>query len=240
MSRRALVTGTTGGIGRAVVQDLQKRGTTVVGIDLDPQDQPDVIRCDVTDGTSVTAAVAEAVERLGGLDVLVNIVGVSGRRLGDGPVDVCTDSAWDHVMNTNVRSVFQLCRAVIPHLGSGSSIVNLTSVLGLRGGEPGLFETHAYAASKGAIIALTRAMATSYADRGIRVNAVAPGLVRTPMSDRAQDNPAVMAYVASRQSLLQGPVEAEQVAAAVGWLCSPESDAVTGVVLPVDGGWTAS
>jgi NAD(P)-dependent dehydrogenase (short-subunit alcohol dehydrogenase family) len=110
----------------------------------------------------------------------------------------------------------------------------------MRGGGSGLFETHAYAASKGAIISLTRAMATSYAGRGIRVNAVAPGLVRTPMSDRAQEDSAVMAYVAARQSLLGGAVEAEQVAAAIGWLCSPESDAVTGVVLPVDGGWTAS
>src|SRR5438046_2578611 len=107
---------------------------TVVGIDLDPQDQTEVIPCDVTDGEAVTAAVAEAVQRLGGLDVLVNVVGVSGRRLGDGPVDVCTDAAWDHVMNTNVRSVFQLCRAVIPLLGTGSSVVNLTSVLGMRGG----------------------------------------------------------------------------------------------------------
>lgn len=238
--RRALVSGASGGIGRAVVEDLTGRGMVVLGLDLNHEGREDVLACDVTTGASVADAVAAAQQRLGGIDVLVNVVGVSGRRLGDGPVDVCTDEAWDHVMTTNVRSVFQLCRAVLPHLGAGSSIVNLTSVLGMRGGAPGLFDTHAYAASRGAIIALTRAMATSYAGRGIRVNAVAPGLVRTPMSDRAQDNTAVMTYVAGRQSLLGGALDAAQVAAAVGWLCSPESDAVTGVILPVDGGWTAS
>jgi meso-butanediol dehydrogenase/(S,S)-butanediol dehydrogenase/diacetyl reductase len=238
--RRALVSGAAGGIGQAVVTDLRKRGMSVVGIDLDPQDLPDVLRCDVTDAAAVTEAVSETLRRLGGLDVVVNVVGISGRRWGDGPVHECTEEAWDHVMTTNVRSVFLVCRATLPHLGPGSAVVNLTSVLGMRGGAPGLFETHAYAASKGAIIALTKAMSTSYAARGIRVNAVAPGLVRTPMSERAQENPAVMAHVAARQALLGAPVEAEQVAAAVGWLASPESDAVTGVILPVDGGWTAS
>jgi NAD(P)-dependent dehydrogenase (short-subunit alcohol dehydrogenase family) len=238
--RRALVTGATGGIGGAVVGDLSARGMQVVGLDVDAGESPDVIACDVTDSAQVDAAVAQAVERLGGLDVVVNVVGVSGRRLGDGPVDACTDEAWDHLMSTNVRSVFLVCRAVLAHLGTGASIVNLTSVLGMRGGTPGVFETHAYAASKGAIISLTKAMAASYAPRGIRVNAIAPGLVRTQMSERAQTDTAVLAESARRQPLVGSLIEPAQVAAAVGFLASPESEAITGVVLPVDGGWTAT
>jgi NAD(P)-dependent dehydrogenase (short-subunit alcohol dehydrogenase family) len=238
--RGALVTGAAGGIGRAVVATLEGRGMRVIGLDLDADGAHDVIACDVTDTSQVSAAVAEAVDRLPQLDVVVNVVGVSGRRFGDGPVDECTDEAWDHIMATNVRSVFLVCRAALAHLGAGASIVNLTSVLGMVGGAPGVFETHAYAASKGAIISLTKAMAASYAPRRIRVNAVAPGLVRTPMSERAQANDAVLAEAARRQPLVGPLIDAAQVAAAVGFLASPESDAITGVVLPVDGGWTAT
>jgi NAD(P)-dependent dehydrogenase (short-subunit alcohol dehydrogenase family) len=238
MTRRALVTGAAGGIGRAVVAEMHKRGMTVVGLDV--QAGGGVIACDVSDSAAVDAAVADAVVRLGGLDVVVNIVGISGRRLGDGPVDQCTDEAIDLVLQTNVASVFYVCRAALAHLGAGASIVNLTSVLGLRGGAPEIFETHAYAASKGAVISLTKAMAASYAPRGIRVNAVAPGLVRTPMSERAQGNEAVLAESARRQPLVGPLLEPEQVAAAIGFLCDTESDGITGVVLPVDGGWTAT
>lgn len=239
-TRRALVTGAAGGIGRAVVADLEHRGMAVAGIDVDPGDAANVIACDVTDSAQVNAAVLAVLNQLGGLDVVVNVVGISGRRLGDGPIHECTDEAWDLLMATNLRSVFLVCRAALSHMGPGGSIVNLTSVLGMRGGTRGVFETHAYAASKGAIISLTKAMAASYAERGIRVNAVAPGLVRTPMSERAQANDEVLAETARRQPLVGALLEPAQVAAAVGFLASTESDAITGVVLPVDGGWTAT
>lgn len=238
--RRALVTGALGGIGGAVVRELTGLGMTVVGLDVTAQDDPRVLACDVSDAGFVHESVAEAVGMLGGLDVLVNVVGVSGRRLGDGPVDVCTDEAWEHVMATNARSVFLVSRAALPSLGQGSSVVNVTSVLGMQGDASGLFDTHAYAASKGAVIALSRAMAGTYAHRGIRVNAVAPGLVQTPMSARAQSDPDVMAYIAARQPLTGPVLTAEHVASAVGYLAAPASGAVTGVVLPVDGGWTVT
>jgi meso-butanediol dehydrogenase/(S,S)-butanediol dehydrogenase/diacetyl reductase len=116
---------------------------------------------------------------------------------------------------------------------------NLTSVLGLVGGVAGAFDAHAYAAAKGAVIALTRAMAVSYADRGIRVNAVAPGLVRTPMSARAQTSPQILAEAAVRQPLVGSLIEPSDVTTVIAFLVSPASAAITGVILPVDGGWTA-
>jgi meso-butanediol dehydrogenase/(S,S)-butanediol dehydrogenase/diacetyl reductase len=239
-ARRVLVTGALGGIGGAVLEELSQLGMTVVGLDVIEQAEPRVLACDVSDAGFVHEAVGQAVELLGGLDGVVNVVGVSGRRLGDGPVDVCSDEAWEHVMATNVRSVFLVCRAAIPALGRGSSIVNVTSVLGMQGDASGFFDTHAYAASKGAVIALTKAMAGTYAPRGIRVNAVAPGLVVTPMSQRAQSDRDVTAYVEKRQPLTGMSLTANHVAAAVGYLCSLSSAAVTGVILPVDGGWTAT
>lgn len=238
--RRALVTGALGGIGGAVVSELSSLGMDVVGLDVTASDTPRVLACDVSDAGPVHEAVGQALALLGGLDVVVNVVGISGRRLGDGPVDTCTEEAWEQVMATNVRSVFLVCRAALPALGPGSSIVNLTSVLGMQGDASGRFDTHAYAASKGAVIALSRAMAGTYAERGVRVNAIAPGLVQTPMSARAQSDPDVMSYISARQPLTGAALTVGHVASAVGWLASTASAAVTGVVLPVDGGWTAT
>jgi NAD(P)-dependent dehydrogenase (short-subunit alcohol dehydrogenase family) len=235
-----LVTGAAGGIGLAVSAELERRGMNVAGIDLEPGEARNVLRCDVTDDAQVRDAVRQVVERLGGLEVVVNIVGISGRSLGDGPVDECTEEAWDRVIEVNMKSVFLVCRATLGELREGSSIVNVASVLGMRGGAPGIFDTHAYSASKGGVIALTRAMAASYAPRRIRVNAVAPGLVRTPMSERAQTDVDVLSYTAARQAAVGSLLEPEQIAAAVGFLASTDSNAITGVVLPVDGGWTAT
>lgn len=233
--RRAIVTGAAGGIGAAVVEDLRTRGMSVIG--LDREASGDTLVCDVTDPASVDKGVTDAAQALGGLDVVVNVVGISGRRFGDGPVHECTDAAWQLVMDTNALSVLRVCRAALPLLGRGASIVNVTSVLGLTGDATGHFTTAAYAASKAAVIALTRSMAATYAASGIRANAVAPGLVRTPMSARAQDNDAVLSAAARRQPLTGPLIDPAAVASAVGFLASTAAAATTGTVLAVDGGW---
>lgn len=235
--RRAVVTGASGGIGRATVDALRAGGAEVVGLDVAVGESSGVIACDVTDAAAIDRALAEVEDQLGGLDVVVNVVGISGRSVGDGPIHECTDEAWDRVMDVNARSVFLVCRSAIPRLGRGASIVNVTSVLAATGDASGLFATHAYAASKGAIISLTRAMAATYATDGIRVNAVAPGLVRTPMSGRAQHDEGVLRVTGARQPLTGALIEPESVAAAVAFLASAASDAITGAVVPVDGGW---
>jgi len=214
----AVVTGSQGGIGSATVRAFEGAGFTVTGIEVDDD--------------------AETVFRgLGALDVLVCAHGISGRKLGDGPVDTCTDEAWDTVLETNLRSVFVYCRRAIPLLraAGGGAIVTVSSVLGLVGGDDD-FATHAYAASKAGVIGLTRAMAATYAKEGIRCNVVCPGLIETPMSRRAQEDAAIRARLPELQPLTGDFGKPEDVAEAALYLAT--APFVTGAVLPVDGGWT--
>jgi meso-butanediol dehydrogenase/(S,S)-butanediol dehydrogenase/diacetyl reductase len=228
----ALVTGAAGGIGAAVARAFEEAGASVAGIDRE--------QADLTKANEVERAVAEAVERLDRLDVVFNGAGISGRGLGDGPVDECTEEAWDAVLATNLKSVYLVCRCAIPELrrAGGGSIVNLSSVLGLVGGDED-FATHAYAASKGGIVSLSRAIAVAYAKDAVRCNVLCPGLVRTPMSRRAQEDPHILERLPELQPLAGDFLEPEDVAEAALFLASPASRFVTGAVLPVDGGWTA-
>jgi meso-butanediol dehydrogenase / (S,S)-butanediol dehydrogenase / diacetyl reductase len=215
----AVVTGSKGGIGSATVSAFEAAGFTVTGIDAD--DEP--------------TTVFGGLERL---DALVCAHGISGRGLGDGPVDVCTEEAWDEVLDKNLRSVFLHCKQAVPLLraAGGGVIVTVSSVLGLVGGDED-FSTHAYAASKAGLIGLTRAMATTYAKDGIRCNVVCPGLIATPMSRRAQDDPGIRARLPELQPLTGDFGTPEDVAQAALYLAT--APFVTGAVLTVDGGWTA-
>jgi NAD(P)-dependent dehydrogenase (short-subunit alcohol dehydrogenase family) len=221
----ALVTGAAGGIGGATVAAFERRGAAVVGVDRKDAD------------LASEAEVARVFERLDRLDVLVNAHGLSGRGFGDGPVDRCTEEGWDAVLGANLKSVFLTCKHAVPLLrrSGGGAIVNIASILGLVGGGE-QFATHAYAASKGGVIALTRAMASYYAHERIRCNAVAPGLIETPMSARAQEDAAIRARLADLQPLTGGFGSVDDVATAVLYLADAEF--VTGAVLTVDGGWT--
>lgn len=224
--KAALVTGAAGGIGAAVCAALADAGYAVRGIDR--------AQADLTDEAQVAAVFAD-VERL---DLVVCAHGGSGRRFGDGPVDECTLEGWESTLAMNLTSVFLVCRQAVPRLraNGGGAIVTVASVLGLVGGDRD-FATHAYAASKGALIALTRSMAVTYATDGIRCNVVAPGLIATPMSARAQGDPAIRERLAELQPLTGDFGAPEDVAGAVAYLA--DAPFVTGTVLTVDGGWTA-
>jgi meso-butanediol dehydrogenase/(S,S)-butanediol dehydrogenase/diacetyl reductase len=214
----AVVTGSRGGIGSATVSAFEAAGFTVSGIDVD--DDP--------------AAVFGALDRL---DVLVCAHGVSGRSLGDGPIDTCSAEAWDAVLDTNLRTVFLYCKDALPLLraAGGGAIVTVASVLALVGGDED-FATHAYAASKAGVVGLTRAMAATYAKDGIRCNAVCPGLIATPMSRRVQEDARIRARLHELQPLTGTFGTPEDVAAAALYLAT--APFVTGAILPVDGGWT--
>jgi NAD(P)-dependent dehydrogenase (short-subunit alcohol dehydrogenase family) len=221
----AVVTGAAGGIGGAVVRALEGAGAGVVGLD---REQADLAQ---------PAEVSRAFGALERLDVLVNAAGISGRRLGDGPVDECTDEAWDAVLDANLKSVFLCCKHAIPRLrrAGGGAIVNVSSVLGLVAGDAD-FATHAYATSKAGVVALSRSIAAHYAHERIRCNVVAPSLVATPFSARIQQDERLRARLAELQPLTGELGSVEDVAGAVLYLAT--AGFVTGAVLTVDGGWT--
>jgi len=215
----AVVTGSAGAIGSSTAAALDAAGFTVTGLEVD--DDP--------------SGVFAALERL---DLLVCAHGISGRSLGDGPVDVCTEAGWDAVLDANLRSTFVFCKHAVPLLraAGGGAIVVVSSVLGLVGGDED-FATHAYAASKAGQIGLSRAMAITYAPERIRCNVVCPGLIETPMSRRVQENERIRARLPELQPLTGTFGRPEDVAQAVVYLAT--APFVTGAVLPVDGGWTA-
>ena len=201
--KTAIVTGGGGGIGAATGMLFAAEGAQVALFDLNSETgqaaaqsiqqaggEALFIQTDMSRAEQVAAAVGQTVEAFGKLDIICNIVGLSGRRWGDGPAADCTEEAWDNVLDINLKSVFLGCKYAIPEMlkvGRGA-IVNLSSVLGLVGGDAD-FATHAYAASKGGIISLTRAMAAYYAPMQIRANVICPALIATPHEPARPDQP---------------------------------------------------
>lgn len=198
--------------------------------------------CDATQPDQVEDLFAQAIAQLGGLDVLYHLAGGSGRGQGDGPLHECSDEGWRFTLDVNLTSVFRTNRAAIRHWlnhGRPGVILNLASVLALAPA-PHHFDTCAYAAAKGAIISLSRQAAARYATSGIRVNVLAPGLIDTPMARRAVTDPDIAHYLTTKQPLPGGPGLPEDCAEAAVFLSSDAARLLTGVVLPVDGGWCVS
>jgi NAD(P)-dependent dehydrogenase (short-subunit alcohol dehydrogenase family) len=242
--KRCLIVGGTSGLGLAAARRFLEEGARVVvaGKEIDPAGAMHAVRCDATLSDEVDALFADSVSYLGGLDVLYHVAGGSGRRQGDGPLHACTEEGWHSTLDANLKCTFLTNRAALRHfLGQRQAgvILNMASVLGLAP-SPRHFDTAAYTAAKGGVIALSRLAAARYAADGIRVNVLAPGLVDTPMAARAVADPAIGAFLRSKQPLAAGPARPEDVADAAVFLCSDAARLVTGVVLPVDGGWCVS
>jgi NAD(P)-dependent dehydrogenase (short-subunit alcohol dehydrogenase family) len=191
--------------------------------------------------------VREIIGRFGRLDCVYNVAGMSARRFGDGPLHEMTLEGWNTVIAANATSQFLVGRAAVRQMmaqerrdnGRRGSILNMSSITA-RYPAPEHFATHGYAAAKGAIDAFTRTIAAYYAPHGIRVNAIAPGLVATPMSERAQSDPEIMAYVEQRQPMARGPLTPDDLLGAALYLLSDESRMVTGQIIDVDAGWSLS
>lgn len=244
--RVLLVSGTTG-IAAATAARALERGARVVlvGLGEPPPLAAELVAGDLRVPGVAEQAVGRCVERFGRLDGLFNVAGISGRRFGDGPLHECTDEGWATTLETNLGTTFRLTRAALRQMlaqppgpdGQRGAVVHMASALALSP-EPRHFATHAYAASKAAVLGLVRSMAAYYAPHRIRVNAVAPGLVRTPMSERAQRDPEILRLLATRQPLAGDLLDADAVARAALFLLSAEAAGVTGDTLLVDGGWS--
>jgi NAD(P)-dependent dehydrogenase (short-subunit alcohol dehydrogenase family) len=198
--------------------------------------------CDLRDECAVAAAFDACLQRFGVVDAVFNVAGISGRRFGDGPLHECTAEGWDITLDTNVRGMFLVCRSALQYwldAGRPGTILNMASVLAFSP-QAQHFAAHAYAASKGAIVAMSRAMAAYYAPHKIRVNVIAPGLVRTPMSARAQSDDEILEFIARKQPLSAGLLDAADVAATALFLLGDQSRHMTGQVVGIDGGWAVS
>jgi NAD(P)-dependent dehydrogenase (short-subunit alcohol dehydrogenase family) len=197
---------------------------------------------DVRDHSAVRDAVAACLERFGSIHALFNVAGVSGRSAGDGPLHECKPEAWDTVMDVNAKGTFLMCREVLGVWTKKSQpgvILNTGSVLA-RHPQRDHFATAGYAASKGAIEAMSLAAAAYYAPHGIRVNVIAPGLVRTPMSARAQANAQITEYMTHKQPLTKGLLSPEDIGKTACFLLRNSSSPITGEIVTVDGGWAVS
>jgi NAD(P)-dependent dehydrogenase (short-subunit alcohol dehydrogenase family) len=242
----ALVTGGGVGIGEAVTRLFASEGAAVVitGRRKDVLDKVvgDITAANgkalavagsVTDEAHARDAVDQAVRVFGKLDILVNNAGIGsfGKTLHE-----LDDATWNEVLDVNLTGVFRITRAAIPAIlkAGGGSIVNISSIASLVG----IPMLPAYAASKGGLDSLTRALAIDYAGQGIRCNAVNPGLVATPMAKPLTSDPVKLKEVMSNYPLGR-PGKPEEVASLVLYLASDESTWVTGSIFPIDGGMTA-
>ena len=255
--RRAVVTGGGGGFGRAFCRILAEAGAKVIPVDIDPAaaeetaslvagsgGQARAIECDVADVGAVDAMAERLAETGPGVDVLINNAGNSppSRRVADIPVD-----EWDDVIAVNLRSAFLCTRALIPMMlaTDSPSIVNIASVLGMRGFHPDVISQAGYAASKAGMIGLTLQTAADYGEFGLRANAVAPGWhLGTNLSRRAgnfatPEQEARLQRTLHERVPLQRASTADELAPLVLYLASDASAFVSGAVMTHDGGWTA-
>jgi NAD(P)-dependent dehydrogenase (short-subunit alcohol dehydrogenase family) len=232
----AVVTGGASGIGAAIARRLSEQGASVAVLDLNPDDAADglfAVQANVADDASVRTAIDAVVERFGRLDIVVNNAGVGAQ----GTVADNSDEEWHRAYDINVVGIVRVSRAALPHLRTSPSaaIVNTCSAAATVG----LPQRALYSATKGAVLALTRAMAADHIREGIRVNCVNPGTADTPwvgrLLDSAADPAAERAALEARQP--HGRlVSADEVAGAVAYLASPLSGSTTGTSIEVDGG----
>jgi NAD(P)-dependent dehydrogenase (short-subunit alcohol dehydrogenase family) len=243
----AIVTGGGSGIGRATSLAFASDGARVVVADVavkggeettrmirDAGGEAIFVKADVSNAEQVKAMVDKTIEVFGRLDCAANNAGISPAPIS---VSRCTEESWDSVIDINLKGVFLCMKFEVPRMlkGGGGSIVNTASMVGLvgDGGHP------AYAASKHGVVGLTKTVAIMYGKAGIRVNAVCPGVIRTPMSEKSFSEHPELKAMSIAMAPMDRFAEAEEVARAIVWLCTSEASFITGHALPVDGGYVA-
>ena len=247
MGKVAIITGAGSGIGRAITLLFAREGAKVVAADVDEAGLQETVRLvtgaggtaiavrtDVSKAVDVQGMVSAALDNWGRPDILINNAGIEGQQA---PTADCTEENWDRVINVNLKGVFLGMKHAIPHMLSngGGAIINVASVAGLVGfaGIP------AYCASKGGVIQLSKAAALEYAGQGVRVNAICPGVVWTPMVERfISGNPEMREALIALEPVGRFGTP-EEVAALALYLASDEAAFVTGASFAIDGGFVA-
>ena len=252
-NKNIVIVGGTSGIGFSAASAFFNEGANVIAIGRNPdrikktqkllENHGTAIQGNATDSTTAQEGIKLAVDEYGPLHGLYHVAGGSGRSKGDGPLHEISDEGWDYTLSTNLDAIFYSNRAAIKQFlkqGDGGTILNMSSVLGFAPSSK-YFATHAYATTKAAVIGLTKSLASYYANQNIRFNVIAPGLVATPMSERAQSDNDIVDFINGKQPLDGGRIgEPADLDGAAVYFMSDNSKFTTGQVLSVDGGWSVS
>ena len=251
--KNIIVVGGSSGIGRSAVKAFLNEGAflTVIGrnskklldVETDLGNNGITIKGDASSSETINTAIKQSLDKFGDLHGLYHVAGGSGREKGDGPIHEISDRAWDYTISINLDSIFYSNRAIIQQFinqGKGGAILNMSSVLGFSPSSK-FFSTHAYASTKAAVIGLSKSLASYYSKYNIRTNVISPGLIATPMSERAQSNKNIKSYIKQKQSLDGGRIgQALDLDGAATYFMSDKSIFTTGQVLSVDGGWSVN
>lgn len=249
-NKNLVIIGGTTGLGLSAALAFTKAGAKCVVVG---RSEESVIAAQQSLGTSAIAIAGDAVlpatatnaiqaciDQFGGFNGLYHVAGGSGRKMGDGPLDVLTLEGWNKTLELNLTSLMLSNQAAIRQFlesNTGGSILNMGSVLGFSP-SPRHFATHAYAAAKSAIIGFTKSIAAYYAVNNIRVNVIAPALVETPMAKRAATDPNMQSFIKSKQPLDGGRIgRPDDLDGLATYFMSDQSKFTTGQVIAVDGGW---
>ncbi|GAB3548526.1 SDR family NAD(P)-dependent oxidoreductase [Spirosoma fluminis] len=252
-NKRIVVVGGTTGMGLSAAVAFVREGAQVVVVGRNSESctaaeqQLDgnglAMSGDASDPQTAIKAIALCQQIFGGFDGLYHVAGGSGRRFGDGPLHDITLDGWNYTVNLNLTSLMLSNQAAVRAFRAqktAGAILNMGSVLG-SSPSPAYFATHAYAAVKSAVIGFTKSVAAYYANDNIRINALAPSLVETPMAQRATKDDAIMSFTKSKQPLDGGRIgQPSDLDGAAVYFMSDQSKFTTGQVLTVDGGWSVS
>jgi NAD(P)-dependent dehydrogenase (short-subunit alcohol dehydrogenase family) len=252
-NKNIVIIGGTSGLGLSAAKAFMQQGARVLAVGPDPETIRQaqlalgaaalLFQGDASQENTAAQAIGLCLQEWGRLDGLYHVAGGSGRRLGDGPLHEMSLAGWQRTLDLNLTSVMLSNQAAIQTFlaaGQGGTILNMGSVLAYSPA-PRFFATHAYAAAKAGIIGFSRSVAAYYAKDNIRVNVVAPGLVATPMAQRAAGDAAIRDYMHTKQPLDGGRIgRPEDLNQAACYFMSAHSGFTTGQVLAIDGGWSVS
>jgi NAD(P)-dependent dehydrogenase (short-subunit alcohol dehydrogenase family) len=248
-----VIIGGTTGLGLDAARRCIEEGASVVVVGRDPEHTEQAaellgqhgraMSADATEVGTTEMAISLAVEHFGSFTGLYHVAGGSGRRFGDGPLHDITEEGWMKTIHWNLDSVMYSNRAAVKYFlneNRSGVILNMSSVLGFSP-SPKYFGTHAYAAAKAAVIGFSKSIASYYATNDIRVNVIAPGLVETPMSQRAFSDEHIMKFITTKQPLQGGALaQPSDLSGTVIYLLSDQAKLVTGQTIAVDGGWSVT